>query len=215
MIGQVTAIMIRKVISNMTQALTEHRDMHVAINISPQDVETGEFLTHINDAIEGVNVQPEQIWLEVTERGFVHGDVARATLEKAGNAGHVIAIDDFGTGYSSLSQLESLPVTVLKIDKSFVDAIGQDAVTSVVTPHIIEMAHSLKLKMVAEGIETAEQERMLRQSGVQYGQGWLYAKALPFEEFMAFYEKRNAATQDNELGSAESGASSDFSPLNG
>ncbi len=215
MIGQVTAIMIRKVISNMKHALAEHRDMHVAINISPQDVETGEFLTHINDAIEGVNVQPEQIWLEATERGFVHGDIARATLEKAGNAGHVIAIDDFGTGYSSLSQLESLPVTVLKIDKSFVDAIGQDAVTSVVTPHIIEMAHSLKLKMVAEGIETAEQERMLRQSGVQYGQGWLYAKALPFEEFMAFYEKRNAATQDNELRSAESGASHDFSPLNG
>jgi len=54
------------------------------------------------------------------------------------------------------------------------------------------MAHSLKLKMVAEGIETAEQEAILRRSGVQFGQGWLYSKALPFEEFMAFYEKRNA-----------------------
>ena len=81
---------------------------------------------------------------------------------------------------------------MLKIDKSFVDAIGRNAAISLVTPHIIEMAHSLKLKMVAEGIETAEQETILRQSGVQFGQGWLYSKALPFEESMAFYEKRNA-----------------------
>ena len=77
-------------------------------------------------------------------------------------------------------------------DKSFVEAIGRNAATSLVTPHIIEMAHSLKLKMVAEGMETAEQEAILRRSGVQFGQGWLYSKALPFEEFMAFYEKRNA-----------------------
>jgi sensor c-di-GMP phosphodiesterase-like protein len=128
----------------------------------------------------------------VTERGFIHADIARTTLAKARDAGHVIAIDDFGTGYSSLSLLESLPITVLKIDKSFVDAIGRNAAISLVTPHIIEMAHSLKLKMVAEGIETAEPETILRQSGVQFGQGWLYSKALPFEESMAFYEKRNA-----------------------
>lgn len=81
---------------------------------------------------------------------------------------------------------------MLKIDKSFVDAIGRNAATSLMTPYIIEMTHSLKLKMVAEGIETAEQVTTLRHSGIQFGQGWLYSKALPFEEFMAFYEKRNA-----------------------
>jgi sensor c-di-GMP phosphodiesterase-like protein len=192
MIGQVTAIMIQNVILNMKTALAEHRDMHVAINISPQDLESGQFLTLITDEIHAADVQASQVWLEVTERGFIHADIARTTLAKARDAGHVIAIDDFGTGYSSLSLLESLPITVLKIDKSFVDAIGRNAATSLVTPHIIEMAHSLKLKMVAEGIETAEQETILRQSGVQFGQGWLYSKALPFEEFMAFYEKRNA-----------------------
>ena len=192
MIGQVTAIMIQNVILNMKTALAEHRDMHVAINISPQDLESGQFLTLITDEIHAADVQASQVWLEVTERGFIHADIARTTLAKARDAGHVIAIDDFGTGYSSLSLLESLPITVLKIDKSFVDAIGRNAAISLVTPHIIEMAHSLKLKMVAEGIETAEQETILRQSGVQFGQGWLYSKALPFEEFITFYEKRNA-----------------------
>jgi sensor c-di-GMP phosphodiesterase-like protein len=192
MIGQVTAIMIQNVILNMKTALAEHRDMHIAINISPQDLESGQFLTLITDEIHAADVQASQVWLEVTERGFIHADIARTTLAKARDAGHVIAIDDFGTGYSSLSLLESLPITVLKIDKSFVDAIGRNAATSLVTPHIIEMAHSLKLKMVAEGIETAEQETILRQSGVQFGQGWLYSKALPFEEFITFYEKRNA-----------------------
>jgi sensor c-di-GMP phosphodiesterase-like protein len=195
LIGQITAIMIRDVISSMKTALEDHRDMHVAINLSPEDVESGHFLTLVSDALKQTDIKTSQIWLEVTERGFIHADIARATLTKARDAGHVIAIDDFGTGYSSLSLLESLPVTVLKIDKSFVDAIGQNAATSLVTPHIIDMAHSLKLKMVAEGIETVEQEAILRQSGVQYGQGWLYSKALPFDDFMAFYKKRNASLE--------------------
>ncbi|NWJ26101.1 EAL domain-containing protein [Rhizobium sp. RM] len=192
MIGQITEIMVRNVLETMKDALAEHRDMHVAINISPQDVEDGRFLTQIDDQLRTMKVQTSQIWLEVTERGFIQADAASATLTRARDAGHVIAIDDFGTGYSSLSMLQSLPVTVLKIDKSFIDALGRNAATSLVTPHIIEMAHSLKLKMVAEGIETAEQEAVLHKAGVQYGQGWLYSKALPFEDFMAFYERRNA-----------------------
>jgi sensor c-di-GMP phosphodiesterase-like protein len=196
MIGQITELVIGNVIASMKTALVEHRDMHIAINLSPEDVESGHFLTVVSDALKQTGVETSQIWLEVTERGFIHADIARATLTKARVAGHVIAIDDFGTGYSSLSLLESLPVSVLKIDKSFVDAIGQNAATSLVTPHIIEMAHSLKLKMVAEGIETVEQEAILVQSGVQYGQGWLYSKALPFDEFMAFYKKRNAGLEE-------------------
>jgi len=192
MIGQITEIMVRNVLETMKDALAEHRDMHVAINISPQDVEDGRFLTQITDQLRTMKVQTSQIWLEVTERGFIQADAASATLTRARDAGHVIAIDDFGTGYSSLSMLQCLPVTVLKIDKSFIDALGRNAATSLVTPHIIEMAHSLKLKMVAEGIETAEQEAVLHKAGVQYGQGWLYSKALPFEQFMAFYERRNA-----------------------
>lgn len=102
------------------------------------------------------------------------------------NAGHSIYIDDFGTGYSSLSYLQNLDVDVLKIDKSFVDALEYKNVT----PHIIEMAKTLKLKMVAEGIETTRQEQWLRQHGVHYGQGWLYSKPLPATAFILWAEQR-------------------------
>lgn len=80
---------------------------------------------------------------------------------------------------------EDLDVDILKIDKSFVDALEYKNVT----PHIIEMAKTLKLKMVAEGIETSKQEEWLRQHGVHYGQGWLYSKALPKEDFLRWAEQ--------------------------
>ncbi|MDL6830465.1 EAL domain-containing protein, partial [Escherichia coli] len=89
------------------------------------------------------------------------------------------------TQFSRLSYLQDLDVDILKIDKSFVDALEYKNVT----PHIIEMAKTLKLKMVAEGIETSKQEEWLRQHGVHYGQGWLYSKALPKEDFLRWAEQ--------------------------
>ena len=116
-----------------------------------------------------------QIALELTEREFADPKNSAPFIAKYRQAGHSIYIDDFGTGYSSLSYLQDLDVDILKIDKSFVDALEYNNVT----PHIIEIAKALKLEMVAEGIETENQETWLRKHGVQYGQGWLYSKALP------------------------------------
>lgn len=90
------------------------------------------------------------------------------------------------TGYSSLAYLQNLQVDVLKIDKSFVDTLATDSATSKVAPHIIEMAHELGLEMVAEGIELQTQADYLLAHGVQYGQGWLFSKALPKQEFIGF-----------------------------
>jgi sensor c-di-GMP phosphodiesterase-like protein len=98
-------------------------------------------------------------------------------------AGHQIYIDDFGTGYSNLSYLETLHVDGIKIDKSFVDAVGADAATSGVIGHIIDMARTLRLAVVAEGVETGAQADFLRARGVPLAQGWLYGKAVALAEF--------------------------------
>jgi sensor c-di-GMP phosphodiesterase-like protein len=192
LIGPVTDIMIERVLEDMKAALRADPSLHIAINISAEDIQSGRFLDVLSAAIEKAQVNPAQIWLEATERGFMEADAARATLERARELGHAVAIDDFGTGYSSLSLLESLPLNVLKIDKSFIDAIGHEAATSIVTPSIIEMAHTLKFAVVAEGVEKAEQAAYLKAAGVEFAQGWLYSKALPPREFLQYYSQRNA-----------------------
>lgn len=191
-IDALTDLMIAAVTHDMAALLEADRSLHVAINLSAGDMQSGRFLPVLHRALAGTGVQPSQIWLEATERGFMHAEQARDTLLRARSAGHLVAIDDFGTGYSSLSLLESLPLDALKIDKSFVSAIGQNAATSVVIPHIINMAQGLQLHIVAEGVETGEQAQYLRSAGVEFAQGWLYARAMPPAEFMAYYRQCNA-----------------------
>jgi sensor c-di-GMP phosphodiesterase-like protein len=161
--------------------------------VSARDMVDGSFIDVLSEATSEAGIPPDRIWIEATERGFIDVEAARITLERARQAGHSVAIDDFGTGYSSLSLLEGLPLDALKIDKSFVDAIGKNAASSVVTPHIIEMAHGLKLSIVAEGVETPEQQAYLQASGVEYAQGWLFSKALPPREFLAYYRSHKTA----------------------
>jgi sensor c-di-GMP phosphodiesterase-like protein len=194
---QLTVQMIDRVIDDMDYLLRTDRNLHISINIPAIEMESGRFLPLLTAATRKARIHPSQIWLEITERGFMNADAATKAVEQARSAGFIVAIDDFGTGYSSLSLLERLPLDALKIDKSFVDAIGRDAATSVVTPHIIAMAQGLKLKMIAEGIETREQETYLQDAGVELAQGWFYSKALPPDEFAAFYRRANFSDLDN------------------
>ena len=188
----ITDQVIACVIADMRAALLADRELHIAINLCASDIETGRVLDVLERALDGTGIEAQQIWLEATERGFINVDAARATIDKARARGHAVAIDDFGTGYSSLSSLQNLPLDALKIDKSFVDTIGTDAATSSVTPHIIDMARTLNMLIVAEGIETQQQADYLRERKVEFGQGWLFAKALPATEFLTFYRKRRA-----------------------
>jgi len=188
LIGDITDQVVAGVVADLGAALRADRSLHVAINLVADDLQSGRVLRVIQRAIGPAGVRTEQIWLEATERGFLDPEVANVTINEARRLGHSIAIDDFGTGYSSLQYLESLHVDTLKIDKSFIDTVGTDSATSSITPHIIEMGKSLGLILVAEGIERPEQADYLIALGVQYGQGWYYAPALPAREFIAFYE---------------------------
>lgn len=195
----ITDQVIAGVIKDLGPALAADRSLHISINLCAEDMKTGRALKVISEALQGSGIHPKQIWLEATERGFMDIASASATLTRARDQGHTTAMDDFGTGYSSLQHLQSLPIDALKIDKSFVDTIGRGEVSSSVIGHIIGMANSLDLFIVAEGIERPEQEAYLAERGVDFGQGWFYSKALSARDFIRFYRESSMAAGDYRL----------------
>ncbi|EJF29775.1 MULTISPECIES: EAL domain-containing protein [Enterobacteriaceae] len=180
LISQITELVIKKTFADLGDWLHAHPRHHISINLSPSDVLNDRVLLAIRPLLLKYQVKAEQIALEITERGFADPKVSAPIVAKYREAGHPIYLDDFGTGYSSLSYLQDLDVDILKIDKSFVDALEYKNVT----PYIIEMAKTLHLATLAEGIETAAQAAWLREHGVAWGQGWLYSKALPKQAFI-------------------------------
>jgi sensor c-di-GMP phosphodiesterase-like protein len=188
LITQITEQVIDKLFTELGDWLHAHPQHHISINLAPCDVRNLHVLNVIRPYLARYFIKPEQIAFEITERGFADPKLTAPVVEQFRKAGHPIYIDDFGTGYSSLSYLQNLDVDVLKIDKSFVDALEYKKVT----PYIIEMAKTLNIAMVAEGIETAGQASWLRKHGVQFGQGWLYSKALPKQEFIEWIARNHA-----------------------
>ncbi|MBD9579264.1 EAL domain-containing protein [Pseudomonas sp. PDM23] len=185
LVESITAQVISTVCRDLGASLASGELQHVSINLSALDVASGSFLPHLAEARQQAGIDPGSIWLEVTESCLLSIDAAHRTLAQSREAGHPIALDDFGTGYSSLQYLQRLPLDLLKIDRSFVQSLS-DGAPCPVTDHTIAMARQLALRMVAEGVETDEQLQYLRQRGVQYGQGWLFGKAMPLNEFVAY-----------------------------
>lgn len=186
LISHITDCVIEKIIEELEDTLVKDRTLHIAINVSATDIQSGRIVDFLDQRLKNSGIRKQQIWLEATERGFIDVRPAKATLERARQMGHSVAIDDFGTGYSSLQHLQGLPLDALKIDKSFVDTINKDAATSTVTLHIIQMAKELGLFTVAEGVENADQAEFLEQNGVDFAQGWLFSKPLSSHDFITY-----------------------------
>jgi len=161
------------------------RNLKLSVNLSVGQVNDGERLYRaIDAAIRGAGIDPSTLELELTESMLMQnlGEKA-ALLNRLGELGVGISIDDFGTGYSSLSYLKTLPVDAIKIDSSFVRDIGLDANDEAIVRAIIAMAHSLKLSVIAEGVETEAQFASLKALGCDEFQGYFASAALPPAEF--------------------------------
>jgi sensor c-di-GMP phosphodiesterase-like protein len=183
----ITDLVVAEVIRELGPTLAADPALHVAINVSAEDIKSGRVQSVLEHALRGTGIDSGQLWVEATERSLMDIDAARTTITRLRGAGHTVSIDDFGTGYSSLQYLQGLPLDALKIDKSFVDTIGTHSATSAVTAHIIEMAKTLQLRTIAEGVERQEQLDYLRAHGVDLAQGWLFSRALPATGFIAYH----------------------------
>lgn len=159
----------------------------VAVNISPVHFRRKGFLDSIMAALKNSGLNPKQLELEVTESVLLHDtDRTIEALQKLRGLGIGIAIDDFGTGYSSLSYLKRLPISKVKIDRSFITDILTDSDDAAITQGIISMAHHLRVKVIAEGIETHAQGEFLKKADCDSLQGYYFARPMPFAELLVF-----------------------------
>jgi diguanylate cyclase (GGDEF)-like protein/PAS domain S-box-containing protein len=160
--------------------------MRVAVNLSPRQFHQQNLVPMIQLALEQSGLPPALLELEITE-GIVMDNVEEAirTLNQLRDHGIHLAIDDFGTGYSSLQYLRQLPLDTLKIDRAFIKALPQNSQDAAITIATLSMAHALKLKVVAEGVETQAQLDFLQHHQCEQYQGYLFSKPVPEAEFFA------------------------------
>ena len=161
--------------------------LRIAVNLSPRQFADPGLLGDIDAALDNSGMAPELLELEITE-SMVMQNVERAmrVLKAIKGLGVMLAIDDFGTGYSSMSLLKKFPIDVLKIDRSFVREISNNSEDKAIADAIIALGRALDLTIVAEGVETAEQEAFLRAHHCDQIQGYLISKPVPADEFAAF-----------------------------
>ncbi|WP_426173556.1 putative bifunctional diguanylate cyclase/phosphodiesterase [Massilia sp. TWR1-2-2] len=165
----------------------------IAVNFSPRQFESPDIAAQVATILSGTALPAALLEIEVTESLLMQNDGHEATLRHLKSAGIGIALDDFGTGYSSLSYLRSFPVDVLKIDKSFVDELACDARSLRIARTIVDLGHALEMRVVAEGVETAEQCGLLAEIGCDVIQGYWLSRPMRGETTLAWLHARQRA----------------------
>jgi diguanylate cyclase (GGDEF)-like protein len=190
--GQLTQRVVDDVVAQLARWNSTGLTQRAAINVSVRDLETPDLRNHISSALQLGHVQPRQLTVEITETALM-GEIgsAQATLRNLADLGIVIALDDFGTGYSSMAHLRRLPVSEIKIDRSFTSRMAKDRDDSAIVRSIIDLGHDLGLHVVAEGVEDKQTYEMLAEAGCDIAQGWLIARAMPAEQFLDWLTKQN------------------------
>ncbi len=164
---------------------------YVAVNLSARTLSDPELDTWVGAAAQDAGVAPERVVLEVTESATMADPrTAARVLEDLRSRGFRIAVDDFGTGHSSLAYLRRLPVSTLKVDRSFVTELTTDAGARAITASVVDLARTIGLTVVAEGVETPEQVDVLRRLGASSGQGWLWSRAVSPEDAADTFTRR-------------------------
>jgi EAL domain-containing protein (putative c-di-GMP-specific phosphodiesterase class I) len=156
----------------------------ISVNLSPRQLAESSLTDEFAEVLHRSGVDPNYMWLEITESTLMRdAESAVATLGKLRSLGVHLSVDDFGTGYSSMTYLKRFPVEALKVDRSFVDGLGEESGDTAICTAVVSLAHALGLRAVAEGVETAEQMANLRQLGCELAQGYLFGRPEPADVY--------------------------------
>lgn len=184
--GKLHKLIISKAFQECSQGLLCNPGIYLSLNVSTKDLMDDALLNHISQSASIYNVAPEQIAIEILEGATAEISQMGRKIDNLRISGYKILIDDFGSGYSSLAYLAKLNVDVIKIDKSFTQAVGTDSPAAFVLEKVYEIAHALNANIIFEGVETEYQkEAVLKFCPDALMQGWLFGKALPIAELTA------------------------------
>ena len=166
------------------------RDVRVAVNVSPRQLTAEDFVDIVRQCIGEAGIEPEQMEVEITENVLIESlEDSTRKLSQLNDLGIGLSLDDFGTGFSSLTYLRNLPVGTLKIDKSFIDRIMEDSVQEGFVRSIVDMAHVLGLRVIAEGVEREPQLQKLTQFGCDCVQGYVFSRPVSEEGALRFLDR--------------------------
>jgi diguanylate cyclase (GGDEF)-like protein len=170
-------------------------DIRVAVNLSARQFQQADLVDTIRSAIDDAGIHPSSLEVEITESNAMqNAENTMYTLRELKNLGVRISMDDFGTGYSSLNYLKRFPIDTLKLDKSFINDVTTDPSDASIVSAVIQMAHSLRLNVVAEGVEREEQLDFLVGQKCDTIQGYYFSQPLPVDQLESFVSGRRAAT---------------------
>ena len=161
------------------------KPLPISVNIARNDLYHNDLIPTLKNLVEKYQISPSLLHLEILERSYVKdSDVVLQKVNAFREMGFVIEMDDFGTGESSLSLLSEMPVDILKLDRSFLIKALSDERRTAVIRCIIQLAQTLQLGVIAEGVENEEQANLLQSLGCRFAQGFYYSKPAPAEEFV-------------------------------
>ncbi|WP_166462410.1 EAL domain-containing protein [Psychrobacillus vulpis] len=164
-----------------------YRSVRIAVNISPKQFKQENFANKIREKISKYNISPCSLEVEITESAMTDMQDTFTMLKELKDIGIVISIDDFGTGYSSLSYLKKYPIDIIKIDQSFIKDIELDEKNAAIATTIIQLAHSLGMEVVAEGVEKDKQVEILKAAKCQKAQGFYFSRPVPIDDINEVY----------------------------
>jgi diguanylate cyclase (GGDEF)-like protein/PAS domain S-box-containing protein len=184
----------RWVLQSAIHVAARHR-LRIAVNVSPATLSQEGFVAYVQACLDEAGLPPYQLILEVTETVFADPEKTAPILNDLGKRGIQLMIDDFGSGYSSLGYLLHYPLTGLKVDRKFISNL-KDEKARLIAGAVVQLAKSLELQAVAEGIETEAQLRWAKEVGCALAQGYLFAKPMPLEEFLKWRAAQSQETHE-------------------